>query len=136
MRDIFYIAWKYIQHHKIKSLTLVASISIIVFLPLGLELILKESEKQLLSRADATPLIVGAKGSALDLCMNTLYFDDEIPEVISMDASIQVRESELATPVPVYARFKARGFPVVGTTFDYFENRKLKSPFFSFEERA
>jgi len=125
MRDIFYIAWKYILHHKGKSLTLVASISIIVFLPLGLELILKESEKQLLSRADASPLIVGAKGSALDLCMNTLYFDDEIPEAITMDASIQVNESELATPVPMYVRFKSRGFPVVGTTFDYFEKRYL-----------
>jgi putative ABC transport system permease protein len=79
-----------------------------------------------MSRAVSTPLIVGAKGSALDLVMNTLYFDDEVPELITVEDSNRVMETDLALPIPVYARFQARGNPVVGTTLDYFDFRGLK----------
>jgi putative ABC transport system permease protein len=78
-----------------------------------------------MSRAASTPLVIGAKGSALDLMMNTLYFGDEVPEIISMEAAEQVTDSDLATPIPMYVRFKARGIPIVGTTLDYFDFRRL-----------
>jgi putative ABC transport system permease protein len=104
----------------------VACIVLIAFLPVSLELLLDESERQLMSRAVTTPLVVGAKGSALDLVMNTLYFGDEVPELITMEASDRVTDTELALPIPVYARFRARGHPIVGTTLDYFEFRGLK----------
>jgi putative ABC transport system permease protein len=121
-----YLAWKYILFNKVKTATLISCITIILFLPTGLEILLDESEHQLMSRAEVTPLIVGAKGSALDLVMNTLYFDDELPELISMEASKRVEESDLALSVPVYVRFKVRDFPIVGTTFDYLEMRSLR----------
>jgi putative ABC transport system permease protein len=124
--DSLYLAWKYIQFNKVKTATLIACITIILFLPTGLEILLDESEHQLMSRAEVTPLIVGAKGSALDLVMNTLYFDDELPELISMEASKRVEESDLALPVPVYIRFKIRDFPIIGTTLDYLNVRSLK----------
>jgi len=69
---------------------------------------------------------VGAKGSALDLVMNTIYFGDEVPELIGMAASNRVMETDLALPIPVYVRFHARGNPIVGTTLDYFQFRDLK----------
>jgi putative ABC transport system permease protein len=71
-------------------------------------------------------LVIGAKGSSLDLVMNTLYFDDEVPELIAMDASVRVEDTNLALPIPVYVRFNARGNPIVGTTLDYFDFRGLK----------
>ena len=126
MIDSLYIAWKYIRFNRIKTATLVACITLIAFLPAALELLLNESERQLMSRAVSTPLVVGAKGSALDLVMNTLYFDDEVPELITMEASNQVMDSKLALPIPMYVRFQARGNPIVGTTLDYFEFRGLK----------
>ncbi len=126
MFNSFYIAWKYVNFNKIKTATLVACITLIAFLPLALELLLSESERQLMSRAVSTPLVVGAKGSALDLVMNTLYFDGEIPEQIVMADADRVEESGLALPIPVYARFRARGYPIVGTTLDYFEFRNLE----------
>jgi putative ABC transport system permease protein len=79
----------------------------------------------LMSRAALTPLIVGAKGSGLDLSMNTLYFGSQVPELISMTASNVVMDTDLAVAVPMYIRFKARGFPIVGTSLDYFEFRNL-----------
>jgi len=126
MIDSFYIAWRYVSFNKIKTLTLVACITLISFLPVALQLLLAESERQLISRAVSTPLVVGVKGSALDLVMNTLYFGDEVPELITMKASDRVMETDLALPIPVYVRFRARGYPIVGTTLDYFEFRGLK----------
>jgi putative ABC transport system permease protein len=126
MFDSLYIAWKYIQYNKIKTAVLVACITLISFLPLALQLLLDESERQLMARAVTTPLVIGAKGSSLDLVMNTLYFGDEVPELIAMDASERVVETDLALPIPVYVRFKARANPVVGTTLDYFDFRGLE----------
>jgi putative ABC transport system permease protein len=126
MIDTLYIAWQYICFNKVKTATLIACITLISFLPLSLQLLLQESERQLMSRAVSTPLVIGDKGSSLDLVMNSLYFSDEVPELIGMEASERIMESELALPIPVYVRFHARGNSIVGTTLDYFDFRGLK----------
>jgi len=125
----FYLAWKYIAFNRIKTAVLVACVTLIAFLPFALQLLLDESERQLMSRAVSTPLVIGAKGSALDLVMNTLYFGDERPEAISMQAVNRIWDSELAIPIPIYTRFKARDYPIVGTTLDYFDFRDLNVEF-------
>jgi putative ABC transport system permease protein len=126
MFDSLNIAWKYITYNKWKTVTLVACITLITCLPAALQLLLGESERQLMSRAVTTPLVIGAKGSSLDLVMNTLYFGDEVPEPITMAASERVGDMDLALPIPLYVRFRARGNPIVGTTLDYFDFRGLK----------
>ena len=126
MMDSLTIAWKYISYYKARTATLIACVTLIAVLPLALEVLLDESEQQLLSRADSTPLLLGARGSALDLVMNSLYFDNEVPELISMSAADEIEASGLATPIPLYGRFQARGFPIVGTTLDYFDFRGLR----------
>ncbi|HBE91104.1 MAG TPA: hypothetical protein DDW55_00740, partial [Gammaproteobacteria bacterium] len=124
--DSLYVAWQYVTWNRGKTLVLITSITLITFLPMALQVLLNESEQQLRSRAIETPLLVGAKGSALDLVMSSLYFDDEVPEIISMQAVRQVETTELAYAIPLYVRFQSRGFPVVGTTLDYFDFRELK----------
>jgi len=126
MMDSLYVAWQYVTWNRGKTLVLITSITLITFLPMALQVLLNESEQQLRSRAIETPLLVGAKGSALDLVMSSLYFDDEVPEIISMQAVRQVETTELAYAIPLYVRFQSRGFPVVGTTLDYFDFRELK----------
>ena len=126
MFDSLYIAWKYISYNKIKTAVLVACITLISFLPFALQLLLNESERQLMSRASQTPLVVGQKGSALDLVMNTLYFGDDVPELMTMAASDRIVDTDLALPIPMYVRFQARGNSIVGTTLDYFEFRGLE----------
>ena len=121
-----YLAWQYLVFNRLRTLTLIACVTLIAALPLSLEVLLAESERQLLSRAESTPLLLGAKGSALDLVMNALYFDDEVPELVSMRAVDALWDSGLADPVPLYSRFQARGFPIVGTTLDYFDFRGLE----------
>ena len=85
----FYIAWRYLTFNKVRTATLIACVTLIAVVPLALQLLLAESERQLLSRAQSTPLLLGARGSALDLVMNSLYFSDEVPQAITMAATGQ-----------------------------------------------
>ncbi len=124
--DSFYIAWKYIRFNTIKTAIVVACVTLMAFLPIALQLLLGESERLLLSRADSTPLVVGAKGSALDLVMNSLYFGAEIPETMTMAAVTQIQDSDMAFAIPLYVRYQARGYAIVGTSLDYFDFRNLQ----------
>jgi putative ABC transport system permease protein len=126
MIDSLYVAWRYVTYNKAKTATIVGCVTLIASLPLALQLLLGESERQLLSRAVSTPLVIGARGSSLDLVMNSLYFGDEVPELIDMAAAERVWDSDLAVAIPLYVRFKARGFPIVGTSLDYFDFRGLE----------
>ncbi len=123
--DSIYLAWQYLKFNKTRSLVIVACITIIAVLPLSLEILLKESERQLSMRAQSSPLLLGAKGSALDLVMNSLYFSDEVPETIEMAAVEEIIDMDLAAPVPLYIRFHTRNYPIVGTSLDYFDFRQL-----------
>lgn len=126
MNDSLYIAWKYICFNKIRTITLIACITLILFLPVALEFLLGESRSQLMSRATTTPFLVGAKGSAMDLVMSSLYFGNQVPEIISIEASKRITDTRLAKTIPIYARFRARGNPIVGITLDYFNFRGLE----------
>ena len=122
----FYLAWKYLGFNRLRSSILIACIVLIATLPLALELIMNESERQLLSRAQVTPMLLGAKGSALDLVMNSLYFADEVPQTIPLSAVDEVMLTGLAAAIPLTIRFKSRGFPIVATTLDYLDFRQLQ----------
>jgi putative ABC transport system permease protein len=120
-----YMAWRYLWFHKARTVVLVAAITLIIYLPFAVHILVRSSEAQMLSRSQLTPLIIGQKGSALDLVLNTLYFTSKPPERISMSEADRIDASGLAYAIPVYNRFVARDFPIVGTTVDYFTFRQL-----------
>lgn len=126
MRDSLYLAWRYLCFHRIKSVILIVSVAMIIFLPTGLKLIVEHGAKSLTSRADNTPLIVGAKGSPLELTINSLYFGADTPTTIPFSHATPINESRLATAIPLNTRFKAEGHPIVGTSIDYFDFRDLR----------
>ena len=121
-----YVAWQYLRFHKVKTAVLVAALTLITFLPLAVHILVRASEVQMLDRSRATPLILGQKGSALDLVMNTLYFAAKPPETIAMRDADRIDDSGFAYAIPVYNRYTARGFPIVGTTLDYLSFRGLE----------
>ena len=126
MIDSLYIAWRYVCFHKLKTAILFASITLMVFIPAGLNVLVNESTDQLRARAVTTPLIVGAKGSDVDLVLNSLYFESAPPMTTKLVEEIRIRQSGLADAVPLYVRFRAKGNPIVGTTLDYFDFRGLQ----------
>lgn len=126
MKDTLYLAWRYVAYHRVKTAILIASITLIVFLPVGLNVLVGQSADELTARAEATPLLVGAKGSPLELALNSLYFDTELPARSTHAQVSRVVQSGLARAIPLYVRFRVRDQPIVGTTLDYFDFRGLR----------
>ncbi len=125
MKQSFYLALKYLIFYKFRTIVLVISIGLILYLPLGLQRLITESEEQMLSRAEATPLIIGAKGSAIDLVINTLYFEQDEIEPVKYQKVDELNKLDLGYGIPILSVFKARGFPIIGTDLDYFYFRNL-----------
>ena len=125
MIDSFYLATRYLLFHRVRSLTVVACLVLVAALPIGLERILEESEQQLMARAETTPLLLGSKGSSLDLVMSAVYFGGQTPDAISLAEIERIEETGLAYAIPIQMGFVARGAPIVGTTVDYFDFRTL-----------
>ncbi len=126
MTQVFYVAWRYLVYHRWKTITLVGAITLIVYLPIGLRVLVDQSSRQLTARANATPLLIGAKGSPLELVLNTLYFGSDHPAPTRYAEAMRVTESGLSATIPMYVRFRARGHPIVGTTLEYFDFRGLE----------
>ena len=121
-----YVAWQYLRFHKVKTAVLIAALTLTSYLPLAVHIVVRASEVQMLDRSESTPLVLGQKGSALDLVMNTLYFASRPPETVSMGDSDQIDETGFGFAIPMYNRYAARGHPIVGTTVDYMGFRRLE----------
>ena len=89
-------------------------------------MLVEDSARALTARADQTPLIFGARGSELELVLNTLYFHVESPAEIDNRVFVEVQGTGLAHVIPIHSRFQAQGAPIVGTSLDYFQFRDLK----------
>ncbi len=126
MSQTLYLAWRYLRFHPLKTGILVTSIALILFLPVGLRVLVEQSSQQLTARAAVTPLIIGAKGSLLELVLNTLYFRADFPEPMTFAEVERVEQTGMARAIPMYVRFHAQSHPIVGTSLDYFEFRGLK----------
>ena len=125
MKQTLYLAWRYLAFHRLKTFILLTSITLILYLPIGLRVLVNQSSEQLTRRADATPLVIGSKGSPLELVLNTLYFRSDFPEPMRYSEAQKVRDSGLAPIVPMYVRYHSRGHPIVGTSVEYFDRREL-----------
>lgn len=126
MTDILFLAGRYLLFHRWKTFVLVMAITLVVFLPAALNVLVERSAQQLTARAKTTPLLIGAKGSPLELTLSSLYFDGGTPTLTRYREVANVRDSQLANPIPLYVRFRASGYAIVGTTLDYVEFRKLE----------
>jgi len=126
MKDVLFLAWRYLAHNRVKTAVLVGSIMLIVYLPVALRVLVNQSAADLRSRADATPLLVGAKGSPLELALSSLYFESDMPELTTYAQSERVADSGLGQAIPLYVRFRVRNQPIVGTTIEYFDFRGLR----------
>jgi putative ABC transport system permease protein len=124
--DVLFLAWRYLAHNRVKTVVLVGSIMLIVYLPVALHVLVTQSATELTARAEATPLLVGAKGSPLELALSSLYFSADTPELTTHAEATRVVGTGYATAIPLYTRFKVRTQPIVGTTLDYFDFRGLR----------
>jgi putative ABC transport system permease protein len=121
-----YLAWRYIVRHRRKVGVLVAAITLVLWLPLAIQIMVDRTAEQLRDRAQQTPLVIGAPGSALELALSSLYFRGQTPPTMGYDALERTQATGLSDAIPLYVRFNVRGFPVVGTSPGYFDFRRLR----------
>jgi putative ABC transport system permease protein len=126
MRHVIFMAWRYLGFYWGKTAVLVSSISLILFVPAGLHVLVEQGAEVLTARAEATPLLIGAKGSAVDLTLSALYFRPPHVEPMPHREATQVDRSSLARGIPLHLRFTAGRQRIVGTTMDYAEFRGLE----------
>ena len=88
MKYSLYLAWRYLRHHRSKTLLLVLSLSVFLGLPLVMRAMSAVIQQSLMARAESTPLLLGKKGSSLDLVVEALYFQAKGVEALTAaDAS-------------------------------------------------
>jgi len=123
---ILLLVWRYIVFHKIKTAIVISCITLTIYLPVTLHWLVDYFQDQLTHRAETTPLVVGAKGNRFDLALHALYFRADAPDAITMREVRDIRAGGLGDPIPLGIQFRARGFPIVGTSLEYFAFRGLE----------
>ena len=126
MKDSIYLAWRYLHHHRAKTLLIVLSLSVFLGLPLVMRAMSHATQQSLLSRAKSTPLLLGKKGSSLDLVVEALHFQLKGVEPITEADVDAINATRLALGIPIRTGLMARDFPLVGTSLEYFPFRGLR----------
>lgn len=103
----------------------IAALALVLLLPLALRASVDRAAAAMLDRAEATPLLLGARGSELDLTVASLYFAPPAPRPFPIGACRRVAEGG-STVVPLHLGFTARGRALVGTDVAYFDARDLR----------
>ncbi len=131
MRHAFFLATRSLWWNRGRSLTIVLSMAITIGLPVTVHMALRQFQQEISARASTTPLILGARGSRIDLALHALYFESAAPATITMADAKQLTDSSLGTAIPLHIRFRTQaqpgvnGVPIVGTSTEYFEFRNL-----------
>ncbi|MBW4982707.1 ABC transporter permease [Mameliella sp. CS4] len=124
--NAFFLAFAHLRWTWARSLVLVIVGALILSVPLVTQVLLRGSEEALTRRAEATPLVLGARGSQLDLVMSAVYFSQDRAQPISRAAEDAVWDSGLALPIPLHTGFQTNGARIVGTSLDYVDFRGLR----------
>ena len=125
MTHVLVLALRYLRFNKIKTAILVFGVAVAVFLPLAVNLLVRDYQRELLARAGATPLVAGAPASRFDLVLHALYFRGKPAHDLTMAEVNAINSSGLAAGIPIIAKHAAQGVPIVGTSLEYFPFRRL-----------
>ena len=123
---VLYLAWRYLLWHRWKTAILVLAVTLVVYLPLGLQLVVQQTATDMTARADRSPLLLGSRGSPLELVLAALYFDKPQPEITRMSQVNRIEEMDQGTATPLYTAIRVGATPIIGTTTTYFALRDLQ----------
>ncbi len=126
MNNALLMACRYLAYYRVRTVILVVCLAVVLFLPLAVGVLTRTYNRMMTRRAEATPLVLGAQGSTVDLVLNTVYFKGPLDRRVTMAEADAVSASGLADAVPMYVRYSAGGRAIVGTTLDYFAFRGLR----------
>ncbi|WP_051197707.1 ABC transporter permease [Flavobacterium soli] len=119
---ILKIAWKNIWFKPLNTILSVILLTASVAIISLLILLQEQFEKQFSSNIDGVDLVIGAKGSPLQLILSSVYQVDAPTGNISYEeAKTWMKHPFVKTAIPLAFGDNYRGFKIVGTTPDYLE---------------
>lgn len=126
MKHLLYLTGKYLVYHRWRTTFLVAALTLTVLLPLLIHLLINQYGTYLVERAEQTPAVAGEPGNRYDLVLNVLYFRTRQARTAEYGRQDDLTNTSNTDVIPIYNRFTARDFPVVGTDPAYFSFRDLE----------
>lgn len=125
MSGIWWLTLRHLRAHPTRTVVMVASLAIALVLPLAAGALFDHYEADLRDRADGTPLVLGARGKRFDLVLSSLWFRPSHLDPVRYGRVDEIDQTGLAVAVPIHSRFTARGHPIVATSREYYELRRL-----------
>ena len=125
---LFGLAARRVLHVPVQSALLVVVIAVALAVPVTTAQLVSRYDDALLARARATPVVIGAPGSRVDLALAALYFDAPAPlDPLPAAAATELRATldGAAIVVPLHLGATLRGAPIVATEPAYFDARDL-----------
>jgi len=113
--------------HRWRSAALLAlSLAVLVGLPALTARLAGDYERRVRARAAATPLVLTAPGSRLDAFLHACYFHRRELPTLELGAVRELQRGARGALVPLHARNRVRGAPLVGTDPGYRRHRGLR----------
>ncbi|MBQ1864229.1 MAG: ABC transporter permease [Thermoguttaceae bacterium] len=123
--SLWKIAWKSIEHRSLASTLTALSMALGVALVVSVLVVNGVVGKSFQQGAQGYDLIVGAKGSKLQLVLSTVFYNQDPVGLIPYEYYEYMRSSrysaEVKTAIPIARGDNYQGSPVVATTPDYFQ---------------
>lgn len=126
MSGIFYLALHHIRYHAMRSLTFVLVVATLVTILLLGRLPTHAAQARMLSGAEATPLVYGARGSALDLVLAGAYFRGAVEAETTMAEYGWLSSMKMAQLAPAHWAGSSAIYLLIGTDIEYLSLRNLE----------
>ncbi len=121
--SLWHIAWNYIWNRKLPSAVTIVCVALGVGLIAAVLTLRDETQRRFEEEGQAFDIVVGAKGSKLQLVLSTVYFMDIPTGNISYADYERLKEHEdVKAAFPIGLGDTYRGFRIVGTTPDLMEH--------------
>jgi putative ABC transport system permease protein len=118
---ILSLAWKSLRNRRFTAALTVASIALSVALLVGVERIRHQAKASFTNTISGTDLIVGARSGPIQLLLYSVFHLGSATNNISWESWREIAgHPKVAWAVPLSLGDSHRGYPVLGTTLDYF----------------
>ena len=118
-----WLAWRALLHRPGQAAVIVLGVSFALAAPRFTARSSELVERLLMSRAESSPILLGAKGAPVELTLAGLFFTGRPQDPTPYAAVAEARRWGEAAPLVV--RHSAGGAPVVGTSVEYLQRRGL-----------
>lgn len=117
------LAWRSAWNRRFTLALTVLSIALATLMLLGMERLRHELRSQFTAAVSGTDLVVGTRGGPLPLLLYTLFHTGSPTGTLKMNSVLDIaRQPGVAWAVPIAKGDSHQGYPVIGTTQDYFQH--------------